>query len=331
VPDLATALACSVGGNIAPGLKRLIEFHTTGRRAAVCALMLGQLAWTAPGNCGAPPVHKTRTQTVEQHPADNRGTENSPLVVRVVPSTQEAADAARTAEERQEKASLDRRLVDFNGDLAFYTKVLAIFAGFQFLALIGQVVFLRLAFRETRRAGDVAREAMIAGERAFVFPLGIRGLWDLDKNTNTYHWRFRPVWKNSGDTPTRNMTMHTECIITTAPLPTGFNFNYSTTQIGKALIPPNTDALGSLAPNMPKAAISPQDILDSQHGTKWLYIWGWARYSDVFANTPQHITRFCWVITPVGNPLAFDPNVPAGIDFQTVHHTEGNCADDECS
>jgi hypothetical protein len=82
---------------------------------------------------------------------------------------------------------------------------------------------------------------------------------------------------------------------------------------------------------MPKAAISLQDILDSQHGTKWLYIWGWARYSDVFANTPQHITRFCWVITPVGDPLAFDPNVPSGIDFQTVHHTEGNCADDECS
>jgi hypothetical protein len=178
---------------------------------------------------------------------------------------------------------------------------------------------------------SIARQAMIAGERAFVFATGVAPFWEVDSTTNLYNWRLRPNWKNSGDTPTKNMTMHSECVLRIAPLPTDFDFNYPTTETGTALIPPNTEAGGGLAPRYPGPAITPQDILDVQAGQKFLYLWGWARYFDVFPDTPQHITRFCWQILPLGDPFAYDPKVvPQNLTFPNVHHLRGNCADEEC-
>src|SRR5713226_1393554 len=119
---------------------------------------------------------KQGKQQTEQAPAaDQRGTEQSPVIVRVVPTPKSESETAKDARDRQEKAEaertkaeLDRKLVDFNSDLAYYTKILAWVAGFQFLALFGQVIFLRLAFQESRRAGDIARDAMVASNRAYV-------------------------------------------------------------------------------------------------------------------------------------------------------------------
>ena len=181
------------------------------------------------------------------------------------------------------------------------------------------------------RQTSIARQAMIAGERAFVFATGIAPFWEFDAGTGNYNWRFRPTWKNSGDTPTRRMTMHSECVLRDTPLPSGFDFNYITTQIGTALIPPNTETGGGLAPLYPRPAITPQDILDAQTGRKFLYFWGWARYFDVFPDTPQHITRFCWQVFPIGDAFSYDPKATIqNLTFPHVHYTEGNCADDEC-
>lgn len=279
------------------------------------------------------PAESSRPESVEPRTAPSSvalGTEQSPVVVRVVPPQQSGADTAREAQERSERQELDRRLVDFGVDMARYTGVLAALAALQFLALAGQVVFFRRALRESRRAGDAAREVTIAHERAFVFALALNGLCELNPDTNRYDWRFRPTWKNSGATPTRNLAMHTECVVRSSPLPAGFNFNYPTMQTGNALLPPNAEVPGELAPAPPIAAVSAQDLVDAQHRKKFIYVWGWARYSDVFAGTSQHITRFCWLVTPVGNPLAFVPGNPGALSFSTSHHVEGNCADDEC-
>jgi hypothetical protein len=190
---------------------------------------------------------------------------------------------------------------------------------------------MKASIAAAEKSADIAREAMIAGERAFVFATGVVPFWEKDTTTNLYHWRFRPNWKNSGDTPTKRMTMHSRCMLRAAPLPSRFDFNYPTTEIGTALIPPNTETGGGLAPRAPAPAISPQDILDVQSGQKFLYFWGWAKYYDVFPGTPQHITRFCWQVLALGDALAYDPAVvPQNLTFPNIHHTEGNCADDEC-
>jgi hypothetical protein len=186
------------------------------------------------------------------------------------------------------------------------------------------------------RQADLTRDAMIAGERAFVFATGFSPYWDspADPLNPIYNWRFRPNWQNSGETPTKNMTMHTECVALDSPLPLDFDFNYATREIGKALIPPKITTQGGMAPRMPRPAITPGDIIDACEGRKFIYLWGWARYWDVFANTPRHITRFCWLIMPIGNPKMFYPNqLPTDVDslkFNFVYHFVGNCADDEC-
>lgn len=186
------------------------------------------------------------------------------------------------------------------------------------------------------RQADLTRDAMIAGERAFIFATGIMPLWDTptDPANPIYNWRFRPNWHNSGDTPTKNMTMHTECVLRDSVLPTDFNFDYPTTEIGTALIAPKITGQGGLAPRMPAPAITPNDIKETQRGKKFLYFWGWARYFDVFPGTPQHITRFCWLVIAIGDPDSFHPEQkPTDADalqFQYINHFTGNCADEEC-
>jgi hypothetical protein len=311
-----------------------VRTRVLGRHVAVLALIAFGTAFGAePSTPEDQPAEAPRPESVEPRPAPPAaplGTEQSPIIVRVVPSQPTGADTARETREQSERLDFDHRLADLGGDLARYAGGLAALAGLQFLALVGQFIFLRRAIREARRGGDAVREATMARERAFVFALGLSGAAELNGDTNRYDWRFRPTWKNSGATPTRNLAMHTECVVRSSPLPAGFNFNYPTMQTGNSLLPPNAEVPGEIAPAPPSAAVSAQDLVDTQQKLKFIYIWGWARYSDVFPGSPQHITRFCWLVTAVGDPLASAAKHPGALSFSTSPHVEGNCADEEC-
>jgi hypothetical protein len=173
------------------------------------------------------------------------------------------------------------------------------------------VVTIGLIYVGIRQA-KLTKEALIADKRAFVFAKGVSGFWERDSSNGQFNWRFRPLWENSGETPTKNMTMHTTCVLRDTQLQLEFNFSHATTDIGTALLAPKTSNFGGIGPQAPGPAISPQDILDVQNGRKFLYLWGWARYNDVFPNTPQHVTRFAWAIVAIGNPLTYDPDIPPG-------------------
>ncbi|PNE12175.1 MAG: hypothetical protein CR217_05030 [Beijerinckiaceae bacterium] len=97
------------------------------------------------------------------------------------------------------------------------------------------------------------------------------------------------------------------------------------------MLGPKAISMGGAAPLIPAAPITPQDIIDTQNGTKFIYLWGWTKYFDVFPRTAEHITRFCWLILTTGNPMTFNPAQPGSLTFHNLHHVEGNCADDECS
>ena len=309
---------------------RVFERRTVITAAALIILGLARAQEPVTPGTQAQPAAPVAAEAQPTAPATPLGTEQSPVVVRVLPSAQTPVDPAKEAQEQKERLELNRRLVEFNGDLALYTKVLAGIAGLQVLILGTLIVVVRLAIKGATGAGSVARDAIIAAERAFVFPLGVTGSWELNPTTRLYDWRFRPTWRNSGDTPTRQMTMHTECVVRSTPLPAGFDFNYPTMQTATALVPPDAEIPGGIAPLAPTLAVSAQDLADAQNDQKFIYLWGWARYLDVFPGTAQHITRFCWLLTPLGDPLAFMPDHPNGVTFRPVHHFEGNCTDDEC-
>lgn len=72
----------------------------------------------------------------KQGAPDERGTEKSPVVVKVLPTPDDKEKAEQDRKEREEKAALDRRLVDLTGDLARYTDSLAVFTAVLAIATI---------------------------------------------------------------------------------------------------------------------------------------------------------------------------------------------------
>lgn len=181
-----------------------------------------------------------------------------------------------------------------------------------------------------KKSADIAELDMVQSKRAFVFSLGICGLAELSPGSNQYAWRFRARLENSGDTPTKNMTMHTKCIKSPTLLPDGFDFAYATTEVGTGFIPPKVATMGGLAPTTHEAPISAQDILDAQQGRLFIYVMGWIKYKDVFENTPVHITRFCWLLETIGNSFFFEAGKYDFLEFRHTLHRTGNCADEEC-
>ncbi len=182
----------------------------------------------------------------------------------------------------------------------------------------------------SKKSVEIAKMNLVESRRAFVFAKNIFSFYELDVLTGLYSWRFRPIWENSGETPTKNLRMHTTVVLRNSILPDDFNFDDPNADFGVVLIPPKTTLHGGLGPKFNIPAISPQDILDIEAGVKFLYIWGWVKYSDVFDGYVMHTTRFCWQITPVGDPMNFKPDViPASVTFSTLHHRYGNEAFDE--
>lgn len=120
---------------------------------------------------------RNQTQTQTQKPEkkssnDQRGTEQSPLIIKQIPSETSEAERAQKTKADEEKAELDRKLVKFNGDLAYYTWILAIVAIFQFISIFVQAIVFILTLRATVRAANAAKDsadALPAIERAYVF------------------------------------------------------------------------------------------------------------------------------------------------------------------
>jgi hypothetical protein len=202
------------------------------------------------------------------------------------------------------------------------------------LATIIIAAFTATLWRATTAQGKLAREAFIADKRAFVFASGTAPFYEPDATTGHFNWRIGVAWQNSGDTPTKQLRFYVDGFLTNIPITPTHDFNYidSRAPPGPGMLGPKAPGVAGQAPHMPhQAALTPQDILDIQNGRKFFYLWGWARYFDTLPNTKEHITRFCWLIRVVGDPLLFNPAIdPHSLRFFNSYEGRGNCADEEC-
>jgi len=196
------------------------------------------------------------------------------------------------------------------------------------VATVTIAIFTIVMWRVSRRQAQITREAMIFDRRAFVFAVGLNRYYEFDSGSQTYNWRFRPIFKNSGYTPTKDMTFLTECLLCDEPLVPGFSEIKKDLKIGKGMIPPQSTVDGSGAPDYPSPGITPQNLLDVHNGKKHLYLRGWIKYHDIFPNTPQHVTRFFWEIQCGPDPFT---SIPEELAFAFTQFAEGNCADEGCS
>lgn len=196
------------------------------------------------------------------------------------------------------------------------------------VATVVIAIFTIVLASVSRRQAELARKAMIARERAFVFPVDLRGEWEPIAGGG-YGWRFRPRWFNSGNTPTKNLEIFVTGELHNGLVPDSFNFSTPSATPGKNLLAPHYGSWAGLVPPIPNPPITTQNLLDIQMEKKVLYMWGWAKYNDVFQEKPMHVSKFCWLIVPNGNPATFNPLGPPQ-QFTFIANAKGNCADDEC-
>ncbi|RZI44419.1 hypothetical protein EGT07_03085 [Herbaspirillum sp. HC18] len=206
--------------------------------------------------------------------------------------------------------------------------LLAVFTGL--LVLLGWVQARRMrdavsAAKDSaaiaEKSARVAEDALIAGQRAFMFIREIKTILHQDPETGKYHWTIHPVWANSGNTPTRGLSINTTYRLLDEPLPKDYNFPESQEDLIPTIAGPR-----SMVEATP-GAISSEDLEAVQGGKKFFYIWGWAEYNDIFEGTRKRVTRFCNQLIQVDG----DPAAPASehnpIQMMFGFHSENNYAD----
>ena len=183
-----------------------------------------------------------------------------------------------------------------------------------------------MAAEAARDSADTARLSMIATDRAYVHHDGTKYISHLDRQTSKIFWRIRPLWRNRGNTPTRNLWIYTRYELRDTELPDNFPFEITPDFVPRlTLISPDGCIEGAFF------NIFGDDLLAVSKGQKHLYVWGIARYHDVFPGTPERITKFCYFVAgTAGDPLsAYDAKANVFELFFIAYHRH-NCADEDC-
>jgi len=244
-----------------------------------------------------------------------------------------------SANENSQSKSLWERLAlilekSLDDPIAFFTLILACFTGLLVIVSFIQIWFLIHADHLAEEAGqtakestNIARQALIAGQRAFI-SVNFRPSANLDINSGKVtQYSFTPVWYNAGETPTRDMSNHISIMLFPGDIPADWDF--------PDLWPRNVEEkdrrpipLGAA----PKASVDGQAvgvavdrIANVIGGREKLYMWGWAKYRDVFPGTKKHVTRFAIKIEIGG-----DPSEPQKMSFSFPFLWKYNCSDEEC-
>lgn len=157
------------------------------------------------------------------------------------------------------------------------------------LATIAIAAFTVVLAVVTNRQARLTKEALVTTERAFVF------LEDFDSD-----WAYQPQavnkitrllvslrWRNSGATPTKNMTVAVNWTHWMGDLPMGFQHEYGDARLRMFLGPQATE--WSTPIEIPSHVASA-----ALKGDGHIFIWGRVDYEDIFNGTRPHFTEWCY-------------------------------------
>lgn len=270
---------------------------------------------------------------------DQRGTEQSPLIVKVKPTQKTDAEREEEAKERERVAHNDRQkeksdadLVAYTQELAFFTKGLFIATVILAIATVGLGVFAFFQSRDTKasvaeakRAADIAEDSLVKLQRAFVSVQQIRHVSHLDPGIGKIWWSFHVIWENSGASPTRNLRFFVSRYLEDTDIPPDFKFDPMQTARPVTFLGPKATTSSA------EIAVTGDELAAVQSGTKFLYLWGRTDYRDVFAKTPDHVTKFLLRIGLRGDPTKpWDQNSNA-LEIIYTNQPRHNCADEDCN
>jgi hypothetical protein len=251
--------------------------------------------------------------------ADQRGTENEPVIVKVLPTLKTKQEADQEQTDRQDVSSSNWWMVRLTGVLAFLALVQAIVFGLQARRLrqtivkmdeiaTGQTADMRDSIAEWQRVAaamegvstamannvtaldeSVATSKRIADYEEIIGKLQTRAYLAVEyigivSQNNTTKYRFEPRLKLSGSglTPAYKVSYRAAADIQPFPLPEDFTFPLPEalpTASVGMLGPRNSFTLSAVAPRL----YSDLEISEIKAGVRQrLYIWGIVTYEDAF-------------------------------------------------
>lgn len=146
------------------------------------------------------PEQSHPSKTENRTDANQQNTKTAPIIVNVLEPQKIEAEAAEERREREEKAKLDRRLVDLTNDVAIFT-------GGLFAATIALFLATCALWWSTRRLVKGAEDTAKRQLRAYIH---------VPSTELTIHpeeiggWTANVTIKNFGQTPAYNMTTKVE-------------------------------------------------------------------------------------------------------------------------
>lgn len=277
-----------------------------------------------------PPQAKTAIASDSAN-ANQRGTENSPLIVKVLPTPKTAEEAANDKQDRDEKTASDWWIIKLTGALALIGALQLLVFGYQALKLRQTVHSMNAQSEDIKRyTAEAARSAnamedvsaslrinadritetvemnrMIASRqndfwtrqmRAYVSVLIGSGIYQ--ETFKGLRFEVKPAVRNSGGTPAYDVRHRSRAAILPINLPQNFRFTLPKEWAGGGAVGPHSHVeISAIVPDL----ISDDEVTNVKTGNgKILYAWGTVSYKDLFKRT-RRIT-FAQQIIWVGEP-----------------------------
>jgi hypothetical protein len=206
----------------------------------------------------------------------------------------------------------------------------------------GQLREMQTATELTRESNRINRESFASVQRAFITVLDVsvsRGNPDRYPGgiQQSKFWMVLPVVENSGNTPTKHLRWMNALSVTLGPEQNPDKIAVDIKK--KSSVTPSPWNYGILGPKakmtldyagnpvfLSESVISELPELDRVKGKM---MWqGVIRYHDIFPDTPEHLTKFCYFVR--ADRADADGQEGVGTPYLTQCGGHTNCADDEC-
>jgi len=285
------------------------------------------------------PKH-SQASNAKQPAADNqRGTEESPFFIKRIPTPSTQEEAARTAEERKEKAANDRKLVEFTRRLVIATAILAAIGFLQLIVFGWQANELRKTVRAAGEQSEAMERAISEANRSAsamekvathietsakaatesvaalrertaqqmrAYLTIVVGNAIFQERKKNLKFEAKPFLINSGHTPAHKVTYVAKAAILPIPLPDDFDFPLPNEFIGSSVMGPQQNNVLSAVVDEFCVDAEVNDIKAGNY--KALYVWGVVRYEDIFGE--RQTTKFCQTIVWLSNGQIFGYSTP---------------------
>ena len=143
----------------------------------------------------------------------------------------------------------------------------------------------------SNRQARLTKDALITTSRAFIFLEDIEqtfaeGFRTAHSAAEVRDLTILPRWRNSGDTPPRDLVIQINSGLIRGDIPSEFAYSYAREPEQMMIGPKSQDWSSPIS-------ISDANAGEALSGQSHIYVWGKASYKDIFDGTPSRFTEFC--------------------------------------